>query len=117
MLFDFDNNTILFLSVATLNILYYATLFGIFYINPDFLNIYSTCIQTFVALFLIYNFHPFAQHKINKFGVSVIFASAMFLLTNVVSIQIANIIRNPHIKSLLVKPRRVNFSDKVEFFS
>jgi len=117
MLFGFDNNTILFVSVATLNILYYATFFGIFYINPDFLNIYSTCIQTFVALFLIYNFHPFAEHKITKFGVSIIFASAMFLLTNVVSIQIANIISKPNITHLFVKPRRVHFSNKVELFS
>lgn len=98
MLYNIDNKTLLFASIATLNILYYATFFGIFYINPDFLNIYGTAIQTFVALFLIYNFHPFAEHKITKFSINVIFASAMFLLTNVVSIQIANIIHKANLK-------------------
>ena len=98
MLFNLDNNTLLFASFALLHILYYATFFGIFYINPEFLNLYSTCIQAFVALFLIYRFHPFAQHKIDKFDVNVIFASALFLLTNVVSIQIANIVHKSNIQ-------------------
>lgn len=98
MLFNIDNNTLLFASFATLHILYYATFFGIFYINPELLNLYSTAIQTFVALFLIYNYHPFAEHKITKFGVNVIFACAMFLLTNVVSIQIANIVHKANIQ-------------------
>ena len=95
---NLDNNTILFSSFAILHVLYYTTFFGIFYVNPDFLNIYSTCIQAFVAMFLIYNFHPYASHKITPFGGNVIFASATFLLTNVVSIQIANIIHNSNIK-------------------
>jgi hypothetical protein len=92
MLFGIDNHILFFASLTIMHILYYATFFGLFYINPDFLNLYSTGIQTFVALFLIYNFHPYAEHKITKLGVNVIFASAMFLLTNSVSIQIANIL-------------------------
>ena len=98
MLFNMDNNTLLFASFALLHILYYATFFGLFYINPEFLNVYSTCIQTFVALFLIYNFHPYAEHKITKFGINVIFASGVFLLTNSVSIQIANILHKSNIQ-------------------
>jgi hypothetical protein len=98
MLFNLDKHTLLFASFALLHILYYATFFGIFYINPDFLNLYSTSIQTFVSLFLIYNFHPYAAHKITPFGVNVIFACAMFLLTNVVSVQIANILHKANLQ-------------------
>jgi hypothetical protein len=98
MLFNMDNNTLLFASFALLHILYYATFFGLFYINPEFLNLYSTCIQTFVALFLIYNFHPYAKHVITKFSANVIFSSAVFLLTNSVSIQIANILHKSNMK-------------------
>jgi hypothetical protein len=98
MLFNIDNNTLLFVSFLGLNILYFSAFFKIFYINPDFLNLYSTCIQTFVALFLIYNFHPYTEHRITKFNVNVIFAAAVFLLTNVVSIHIANLIDKSNIK-------------------
>lgn len=71
-----------------LHILYFAVFFGLAYIDETYIRILSTTIQVFVCLFLIQRFHPFRQYTITQFDASVIFASATFLLTNVVTTEL-----------------------------
>jgi hypothetical protein len=68
--------------VILLYIAYIVTFFGIFYINPQYVVYLSYAIRVFVCLFLIYKFHPFRQHRLEKFDGTIIFASAFLLLSN-----------------------------------
>lgn len=68
--------------VILLYIAYIVTFFGIFYINPQYIVYLSFAIRVFVCSFLIYKFHPFRQHRLEQFDGTIIFASAVLLLTN-----------------------------------
>jgi hypothetical protein len=68
--------------VVLLYIAYIVTFFGIFYINPQYIVYLSFAIRLFVCSFLIYKFHPFRQHRLEQFDGTIIFASAVLLLTN-----------------------------------
>jgi hypothetical protein len=79
----FENTTPYFL--GTLLILH-ASLFlifiGVLYINPHLVETLSTSVRLFVCLFLIIRFNPFRKHILHKYDGQVIFAAALFLLTN-----------------------------------
>jgi len=71
-----------------LHVLYFTVFFGLAYIDETYIRGLSTAIQVFICLFLIQRFHPFRQYTITRFDASVIFASATFLLTNVVTTEL-----------------------------
>jgi hypothetical protein len=81
---------------------YFLIFFGLFYINKKYIDIFSNLLLTFVCLFLILRFHPFRKHELRHFDATIIFGSAVLLLTNAGLTQfivkdISNVITNSKI--------------------
>jgi hypothetical protein len=81
---------------------YFLIFFGLFYINTKYIDIFSNLLLTFVCLFLILRFHPFRKHELRDFDATIIFGSAVLLLTNAGLTQfivkdISNVITNSKI--------------------
>ena len=72
-------------------IIYIMSYIGLLYVSPDYINSLTIGVNTFVCLFLLYKFNPFREHTLNKYDGKIIFASALFMLTN---LGITEIIRN-----------------------
>lgn len=64
-------------------VLYFIAFFGIWYVNPSYINVISVMMQLYVALFLMIRFNPFIKHEFRPYDDRLIFASAFLLLTNV----------------------------------
>jgi hypothetical protein len=78
---------------------YFLIFFGLFYINKKYVDIFSNLLLTFVCLFLILRFHPFRKHELRDFDATIIFGSAVLLLTNagltnIIANDISNVITN-----------------------
>ena len=72
-----------YLVIVNLMIFLYIIIYlGLFYVEPFYIYYLSISTQIFVCLFLLYRFHPFRTHTLNKNDGSIIFASALFLLAN-----------------------------------
>jgi hypothetical protein len=61
---------------------YFLIFAGLYYVNTNYIHIFSILLQIFVCAFLIIRFHPFRKHELREFDASIIFASAILLLTN-----------------------------------
>ena len=72
-------------------VIYITTYMGLLYVNPIYINRLTLSVNIFVCLFLLYKFNPLRTHTLNKFDGKIIFASALFMLTN---LGITEIIRN-----------------------
>jgi hypothetical protein len=71
------------LTVGSLYLLYFATLIGLFYVKPEYIQIVSNISHTFICLFLIIRFNPFRKHIVlHEFDDKIIFGSALILLFN-----------------------------------
>jgi len=70
------------------HLLYFIVFFGLAYINESYIRNMSTAIQIFICVFLIIRFHPFREYSITPFDATVIFSSATFLLTNVITVEL-----------------------------
>ena len=77
------------LLVGTFYLLYIIAFLGIAYVNPTYITNVSLALQLFISLFLLYKFHPFREHKLEHFDGTLIFASALILLTNTGFISIS----------------------------
>jgi len=78
---------------------YFLIFFGIFYMNKKYIDIFSNVLLTFVCLFLILRFHPFRKHELREFDATIIFGSAVLLLTNagltnIIANDISNVMTN-----------------------
>ena len=78
---------------------YFLIFFGLFYINKKYIDIFSNLLLIFVCLFLILRFHPFRKHELREFDATIIFGSAVLLLTNagltnIIANDISNVITN-----------------------
>jgi hypothetical protein len=73
---------IFFTTIGFIYISYFLIFFGIFYINKRYIELFSNLLVTFVCLFLIIRFHPFRKHELREFDASIIFVSAILLITN-----------------------------------
>jgi hypothetical protein len=67
--------------------------------NKKYIDIFSNLLLTFVCLFLILRFHPFRKHELRDFDATIIFGSAVLLLTNagltnIIANDISNVITN-----------------------
>lgn len=95
-------------SLFILHLVYVLLFFGIIRYTPAFVNNLNVLIQIFVCMFLMIKFHPFRKHELKEFDSTIIFGSAMFLLTNLGFTQLftnyfnKNIVDN--VKSKLNKP-------------
>jgi hypothetical protein len=68
--------------IGFIYISYFLIFLGLFYINKKYIEIFSNLLLTFVCLFLILRFHPFRNHELRDFDATIIFGSAVLLLTN-----------------------------------
>jgi hypothetical protein len=85
--------------IGFIYISYFLIFFGIFYINKKYIDIFSNLLLTFVCLFLILRFHPFRKHELREFDATIIFGSAVLLLTNagltnIIANDISNVVTN-----------------------
>jgi hypothetical protein len=71
-------NTTMFM----IHISYFIVYFGIASIHAKYMNYLNIFIEVFVCLFLIARFHPFREHTLHKYDSTIIFGSAILLLTN-----------------------------------
>jgi hypothetical protein len=79
----------LFISIMSLiHLSYFLVYFGILAISHEYVNYLNIFIQSFICLFLIIRFNPFRRHILREFDSQLIFASAMFLLTNLIATEI-----------------------------
>ena len=73
--------------------IYITTYMGLLYVNPIYINRLTLSVNVFVCLFLLYKFNPLRTHTLNKFDGKIIFASALFMLTNLgITEIIANVL-------------------------
>ncbi len=70
-------------SLFILHLAYILVFLGIIQYTPMFVNNLNILIQVFVCIFLMVKFHPFRKHELKEFDSTIIFGSAMFLLTNI----------------------------------
>ena len=78
---------IYFYSLLILHIIYVLIFFGLFNINKFFINYLNIFIQTFICIFLLVRFHPFRKHVLREHDSSIIFGTAIILLTNLGFVQ------------------------------
>ena len=70
-----------FLTQLLYYILYIGTLFGVFFIAPEYLTILVNIIKIYICILLIWRFHPFSKcYHINDHDREMIFSSAIFLI-------------------------------------
>jgi hypothetical protein len=69
-------------SVFLLHSAYILVFIGVIQYTPSVINNISIFIQLFVCLFLIIKFNPLRKHELKDFDSTIIFGSALFLLTN-----------------------------------
>ena len=82
--------------LPTILLISYGLIFiGVIYINPEYLYMFKTMMQVLVCIFLIYRFHPYRNHVLQKYDAKIIFSSAMFLLVNISAVAVANQIITP----------------------
>ena len=62
--------------------LYIMIYIGVISYVPSYIRTLTTGFNIFICLFLIYKFNPFREHTLNKNDGKIIFASALFMLTN-----------------------------------
>jgi len=84
-------------------VLYFITLLGFWYVNPTYIHTLGIVMQIYVALFLIFRFHPYRKHEIRPHDNEIILGSAFLLLANagVTSylVKLLNPINNIKLKS------------------
>lgn len=70
------------LLVGIIYLSWFLATFGIYNVNPKYLDTFSMFIQIFICAFLILRFHPFRNHELRDFDDKLIFGSGLILLTN-----------------------------------
>tara|TARA_B110000285_G_scaffold55181_1_gene62818 strand:- start:1418 stop:1795 length:378 start_codon:yes stop_codon:yes gene_type:complete len=82
--------------LPTILLIAYGLIFmGVIYINSEYLYMFKTMMQVLVCIFLIYRFHPYRNHVLQKYDANIIFSSAIFLLVNISAVAVANQIITP----------------------
>jgi hypothetical protein len=70
------------------HLLYFLVFFGVVYVDSTYIRDLSILIQGFIGVFLIMRFHPYRTYAINRFDAMVIFSSATFLMTNLLTTEL-----------------------------
>ena len=88
-------------------------MYGIIYIGllsyePAYIGLLSKMFQAFVSVFLVYKFNPFREHKLDANDGKIIFASAIFMLTNVFVSHNLSALNPPALANALVSRPTVN---------
>ena len=75
-------------SILLLHVCYFLVFIGLLNVNTNYLDGLSIFIQVFIGLLLIYRFNPLRTAELKVYDQQIIFASAIFILTNVGFTQI-----------------------------
>ena len=77
-------------------ILLFIIIFGLNSYAPNYLDELNVFIQIFISLFLIYRFNPITSqiNELNSFDKSIVFDSALYLLSSSIIIRALEIFRN-----------------------
>jgi hypothetical protein len=70
--------------------LYIIAFFKIESYDPKYLELLDTIIKYYVIIFLLLRFNPFVKQKFNEFDRTIVFSSAIFLLTTTAFSDIAS---------------------------
>ncbi len=84
-------------------VLYFIASFQIIQYNPRYLEILDTFIKYYVMLFLLIRFNPFVKPTFTKFDRTIVFSSAIFMLTTTVFSNIAERLNLTEIVKLIKK--------------
>lgn len=69
--------------IIIFNIVYFATLIGVFYINSNYITTFNGIIHIILCFILIYRFNPLRKNIVLKdYDSTLIFSTAVFLLLN-----------------------------------
>lgn len=80
---------ILLYSSIIINILYFATFFGIVFVDERYVRKFSAIIQFIISLVLVFRFNPFREYTtLTKLDKYIIFSCGFFLLVNVFTTEI-----------------------------
>jgi len=80
---------IFYLALYLSYVLYIIAFFQISHYNPKYLEILDSFIKYYVMLFLLIRFNPFVKPTFTEFDRTVVFSSAIFMLTTTVFSNIA----------------------------
>uniref|UniRef100_A0A6C0JGF4 Uncharacterized protein n=1 Tax=viral metagenome TaxID=1070528 RepID=A0A6C0JGF4_9ZZZZ len=87
---DYIGNSSVYLLFG-FNMIYFATLFGIVYVNSSYINVFNIVVHVILCLFLIVRFNPLRKDiVIKKYDQVFIFSTAIFLLLNLGVIEYIN---------------------------
>ena len=81
-LFDQVKKPIYLLIVGIIYLSYFLLFFGIYTVNPQWVEYLSKFIQFFICAFLIIRFHPFRNHELRDFDDKLIFGSGLILISD-----------------------------------
>ena len=94
MNFDKTKIGIYYFLAISFYLCYFLSFLGIYYVNATYIHILGVAFHSFVCLYLMWRFNPFREYVLHPFDGQLIFASAMFLFTNVVLIEGASYLKN-----------------------
>jgi hypothetical protein len=64
-------------------ILYVVSMFGLIYLNPTYVELLKSLTQIAIAIILLIRFNPLkTEHTLKKYDETIIFGTALILLTN-----------------------------------
>jgi hypothetical protein len=69
-------------SLFILHFVYILITIGVIQYTPQIISNLNIFIQIFISVFLMIKFFPFRKHELKEFDSTIIFGSAIFLLTN-----------------------------------
>lgn len=98
-------------SIFLLHFAYLLVFVGVIKYTPTIINNISIFIQLFICLFLIVKFHPYRKHELKEFDSTIIFGSALFLLTN---LGITEYLKNYFEKNSSLTSMKNNLQEKVK---
>ena len=70
------------ITMLILHVLYILVFFGIYTVNPIYIDALNILIQTFIGVFLVVRFFPLRKYVLRDFDGHIIFGAGSFLLTN-----------------------------------
>lgn len=79
-----ENNkqTIYFITVILLHILYFFTFLGMIYLDERYVKLFNIGFQIGICVILLLRFNSYNQHKMTNFDRTLIISAASFLLFN-----------------------------------
>jgi len=91
------------ITMLILHIFYILVFFGIYTVNPIYIDVLNILIQTFIGVFLVVRFFPLRKYVLREFDGHIIFGAGSFLLTNLIFTEGKKLYEQykPNIPSLL----------------